>query len=118
MRTLLRQLEEATELVVAVSPWATSTLDSIGEIADAAEGDEYEAELRAVARAYRGGRLHIAPADVDLVCMGLIELVNSEDAQAEETKRTDPEGAKLARKASDALSALATKVRRMAERTA
>jgi hypothetical protein len=105
-----------------VRGFAGSTLDAeadgLRDFPDEDDGDEDDAAIRAVVRAYEAGKrkaLVVSRAEADAVIAGLTVLANTEDEQAEaERKRPvskrDPERARMTRAASDGLSALSTRI--------
>lgn len=105
-----------------VRGFAGSTLDAeadgLRDFPDEDDGDEDNAAIRAVVRAYEAGKrkaLVVSRAEADAVIAGLTVLANSEDERAEaERKRPvskrDPESARMTRAASDGLSALSTRI--------
>lgn len=105
-----------------VQGFAASTLDAeadrLRDSPDEDDGDEDDAAIRAVVRAYEAGKrkaLVVSRADADGMIAGLTILANTEDERAEaERKRPaskrDPERARMTRAASDGLSALSTRI--------
>lgn len=102
---------------IPVRGWAASTLEAYAE----EDWSEDDPSLEAVCAAFRrgGGRaLVVDHAGVDQVLDGLTTLSNTEDARAEDknARRSDPEGTRFARWASNGLSRLSTQLCRAALR--
>ena len=107
-----------------VRGFAASTLDAeadgLRDDPDAEPFDEDDAAIRVVVRAYEAGNrkaLIVSSADADTVIAGLTALANTEDERAEierkkPASKRDPESQRMARAASDGLSALSMKIAR------
>ncbi len=95
-----------------VRGFASSTLDGVREMADAAEelGDEDAPAFRLLADAYDGDALRFEARDGETLFRVLVDLANSEDATAEHNP--DAEARRMARAARDGLGTLATKALR------
>lgn len=104
-----------TTVTLRVRGFASSTLDGVAEMAEMAEelGHDEAAGLRLLANAYRDNSLTFDATHADAIADALQDLANGEDAYAEnpQAKRTDPEGVRIARAASNGLAGLASKAR-------
>lgn len=92
---------------VPVRGWAASTLEPYAEEDWSTDAPEIEAVCRAFRRGDRKA-LAFYPSEADAVLDGLASLSNTEDERAEDKneKRRDPEGARIARLASNGLTKL------------
>lgn len=97
-----------------VRGFAASTLDGVGEIADAAEelGEEDAPRFRLLAEAYTGSALVFEARDGEALWWALRELANCEDAHAEK-RDVDADEARMARAACNGLGTLASKALRI-----
>lgn len=90
---------------IHLSKWAQSTIEIYGS-----EDWSEEPEIAAVLAAWDGSAVRFEKATAVHIARGLCELSNREDAQYEQMRRKDPEGARMARWACEGLSNAAMRV--------